>query len=74
MSLVDSGYYKSLTARQFWEQLNPWSLHHVEALLGDPNSAFFGQILADLLHSCSGLGRLSRARAVLYRCPSCRKA
>jgi hypothetical protein len=47
---VERGYYKSLTARQFWEQLNPWSLHNIEGLLGDPSSAFFGQILADLLH------------------------
>jgi hypothetical protein len=47
---VERGYYRSLTARQFWEQLNPWSLHNIEGLLGDPSSAFFGQILADLLH------------------------
>jgi len=50
MPSVERGYYKSLTARQFWEQLNPWTLRHMEVLLGDPNSAFFGQIFSDLLH------------------------
>ena len=46
---VERGYYKSLTARQFWLQLNGWSLHGVESWVGDPQTAFFGQILADLL-------------------------
>ncbi len=47
---VERGYYKSLTARQFWHQLNGWSLGTIEIWAGDPQSAFFGQILADLLH------------------------
>ena len=47
---VERGYYKSLTARQFWHQLNAWSLQSVESWVGDPQSAFFGQILADIMH------------------------
>jgi hypothetical protein len=47
---VERGYYKNLTAREFWKQLNHWSLHSLESLAGDPQSAFFGQILADILH------------------------
>ncbi len=46
---VERGYYKSLTARQFWQQLNGWTLRTVESWAGDQQSAFFGQILADLL-------------------------
>ncbi len=52
LSLVPSvqrGYYKSLTAREFWRELNGWSLRMIESLAGDPHSAFFGQILADFL-------------------------
>jgi len=48
---VQRGYYVNLTTREFWHQLNPWSLRVMEGWAGDPNSAFFGQILADLLHS-----------------------
>ena len=47
---VERGYYKSLTAREFWNQLNGWSLRIVESWAGDPQSAFFGQILSDFLH------------------------
>ena len=47
---VERGYYKNLRARDFWLQLNAWSLRTVEALAGDPQTGFFGQILADLLH------------------------
>jgi hypothetical protein len=47
---VERGYYKNLTAREFWTQLNRWSLHWLESLAGDPQNAFFGQILADILH------------------------
>jgi hypothetical protein len=47
---VERGYYKNLTARQFWHQMNGWSLRLVESLAGDPQHAFFGQILSDLLH------------------------
>ena len=47
---VERGYYKNLSAREFWRQLNAWSLHTVEGLAGDPQTGFFGQILADLLH------------------------
>jgi hypothetical protein len=47
---VERGYYKNLSAREFWKQLNQWSLHTVERLAGDPQSGFFGQILSDLLH------------------------
>lgn len=47
---VERGYYKNLTAREFWRQLNGWSLRTVESFAGDPQSAFFGQILADILH------------------------
>ena len=47
---VERGYYKNLSAREFWRQLNAWSLRTVEALAGDPQTGFFGQILADLLH------------------------
>jgi hypothetical protein len=57
---VERGYYKNLTAREFWRQLNAWSLRtiegfagdpqSVEGFAGDPQSAFFGQILADILH------------------------
>lgn len=47
---VERGYYKNLTAREFWRQLNHWSLRTVEGLAGDPQNGFFGQILADLLH------------------------
>ncbi len=53
LSLVPSvqrGYYKSLTVREFWHQLNGWSLRTIESWAGDPQSAFFGQILADILH------------------------
>ncbi|HXV24118.1 MAG TPA: hypothetical protein VED46_07655 [Alphaproteobacteria bacterium] len=46
---VERGYYKNLTAREFWRQLNGWSLRMVESLAGDPHSAFFGQIFADIL-------------------------
>ena len=48
---VERGYYKSLTARQFWHQLDAGSLSLTERLAGDPQSAFFGQILADILQS-----------------------
>jgi hypothetical protein len=47
---VERGYYKALTAREFWTQLDGWSLRTVEIWAGDPQSAFFGQILSDLLH------------------------
>jgi hypothetical protein len=47
---VERGYYKALTAREFWRQLNGWSLRTVESLAGDPHNAFLGQILADILH------------------------
>ena len=47
---VERGYYKNLTAREFWRQLNHWSLRTVEGLAGDPQNGFLGQILADLLH------------------------
>ena len=47
---VERGYYKNLSAREFWRQLNAWSLRMVEALAGDPQTGLFGQILADLLH------------------------
>jgi hypothetical protein len=47
---VERGYYKNLTARQFWHQMDGWSLRMVESLAGDPQRAFFGQILSDLLH------------------------
>ena len=48
---VERGYYKSLTARQFWQQLNSGSLNFMERLAGDPHTAFFGQILTDILRS-----------------------
>lgn len=47
---VERGYYKNLSARQFWHQLDSWSLRLIENLAGDPQRGFFGQILADILH------------------------
>jgi hypothetical protein len=44
---VERGYYKNLSAREIWRQLNAWSLRTVEGLAGDPQTGFFGQILAD---------------------------
>lgn len=48
---VERGYYKSLTARQFWQQLDAGTLHLMERMAGDPQTAFFGQILADILRA-----------------------